>query len=70
METKNTLLARQKDMQSSLEKVKQLIHLIQGIQLTKNATPTDEAVINPTDYMNSPTIEPSPVNCDSNLDTK
>ncbi|XP_078271221.1 PHD finger protein 21Aa isoform X4 [Rhinoraja longicauda] len=70
METKNTLLARQKDMQSSLEKVKQLIHLIQGIQLTKNATPTDEAVNNPTDYMNSPTIEPSPVNCDSNLDTK
>ncbi|XP_051885690.1 PHD finger protein 21Aa isoform X7 [Pristis pectinata] len=70
METKNTLLARQKDMQSSLEKVKRLIHLIQGIQLTKNATPTDEAVNNPTDYMNSPTVEPSPVNCDSNLETK
>ncbi|XP_069752089.1 PHD finger protein 21A-like isoform X5 [Narcine bancroftii] len=70
METKNTLLARQKDMQSSLEKVKHLIHLIQGIQLTKTATPTDEAVNNPTDYMNSPTIEPSPVNCDSNLETK
>ncbi|XP_072905262.1 PHD finger protein 21Aa isoform X3 [Hemitrygon akajei] len=70
METKNTLLARQKDMQSSLEKVKRLIHLIQGIQLTKNDSPTDEAVNNPTDYMNAPTVEPSPVNCDSNLETK
>ncbi|XP_062918283.1 PHD finger protein 21Aa isoform X3 [Mobula hypostoma] len=70
METKNTLLARQKDMQSSLEKVKRLIHLIQGIQLTKSDSPTDEAVNNPTDYMNAPTVEPSPVNCDSNLETK
>ncbi|XP_078404995.1 PHD finger protein 21Aa isoform X6 [Cetorhinus maximus] len=70
METKNTLLARQKDMQTSLEKVKRLIHLIQGIQLTKNATLTDEAINNPTDCMNSPTTASSPVNCDSNAETK
>ncbi|XP_072374946.1 PHD finger protein 21A-like isoform X3 [Scyliorhinus torazame] len=70
METKNTLLARQKDMQSSLEKVKRLIHLIQGIQLSKNATLTDEAINNPTDCMNSPTTASSPVNCDSNSETK
>ncbi|XP_067849765.1 PHD finger protein 21Aa isoform X3 [Heptranchias perlo] len=70
METKNTLLARQKDMQTSLEKVKRLIRLIQGIQLTKNATLTDEANNNPTDCMNSPTAAPSPVNCDSNSETK
>ncbi|XP_038663344.1 PHD finger protein 21A-like isoform X4 [Scyliorhinus canicula] len=70
METKNTLLARQKDMQSSLEKVKRLIHLIQGIQLSKNATLTDQAINNPTDCMNSPTTASSPVNCDSNSETK
>uniref|UniRef100_UPI00398F74BC PHD finger protein 21Aa isoform X4 n=1 Tax=Pristiophorus japonicus TaxID=55135 RepID=UPI00398F74BC len=70
METKNTLLARQKDMQTSLEKVKRLIRLIQGIQLSQNATLTDEAINNPTDCMNSPIAAPSPVNCDSNSETK
>ncbi|XP_067902045.1 PHD finger protein 21Aa isoform X2 [Heterodontus francisci] len=70
METKNTLLARQKDMQTSLEKVKRLIHLIQGIQLSKNATLTDETINNPTDCMTSPTTAPSPVNYDSNSETK
>ncbi|XP_072447908.1 PHD finger protein 21Aa isoform X3 [Chiloscyllium punctatum] len=70
METKNTLLARQKDMQTSLEKVKRLIQLIQGIQLSKNATLTDEMINSPTDCMNSPTTVSSPVNCDSNSETK
>ncbi|XP_060694722.1 PHD finger protein 21Aa isoform X2 [Hemiscyllium ocellatum] len=70
METKNTLLARQKDMQTSLEKVKRLIQLIQGIQLSKNATLTDETINSPTDCMNSPTTVSSPVNCDSNSETK
>ena len=32
---KNTILARQKEMHSSLEKVKQLIRLIHGIDLSK-----------------------------------
>ncbi|XP_048215499.1 PHD finger protein 21A isoform X4 [Perognathus longimembris pacificus] len=35
MEMKNTILARQKEMRSSLEKVKQLIRLIHGIDLSK-----------------------------------
>ncbi|XP_045342636.1 PHD finger protein 21A isoform X25 [Leopardus geoffroyi] len=35
MEMKNTILARQKEMHSSLEKVKQLIRLIHGIDLSK-----------------------------------
>uniref|UniRef100_A0A4W3HSN3 PHD finger protein 21A n=1 Tax=Callorhinchus milii TaxID=7868 RepID=A0A4W3HSN3_CALMI len=62
METKNSLLARQKDMQISLEKVKRLIHLIQGIQLTETTTLTDQDN-HPTDCVNSPTTAPSPVNC-------
>ncbi|XP_042197236.1 PHD finger protein 21A isoform X3 [Callorhinchus milii] len=69
METKNSLLARQKDMQISLEKVKRLIHLIQGIQLTETTTLTDQDN-HPTDCVNSPTTAPSPVNCDSNSETK
>ncbi|XP_060032518.1 PHD finger protein 21A isoform X8 [Erinaceus europaeus] len=36
MEMKNTILARQKEMHSSLEKVKQLIRLIHGIDLSKS----------------------------------
>ncbi|KAM6464445.1 PHD finger protein 21A isoform 6-T8 [Liasis olivaceus] len=36
MEMKNTILAKQKEMHSSLEKVKQLIRLIQGINLSKS----------------------------------
>ncbi|XP_062404847.1 PHD finger protein 21Aa isoform X2 [Sardina pilchardus] len=43
METKNTVLARQKDMQVSLEKVKGLVRLIQGICLP----PLPEAPSNP-----------------------
>ncbi|XP_029419933.1 PHD finger protein 21A isoform X7 [Nannospalax galili] len=35
IEMKNTILARQKEMHSSLEKVKQLIRLIHGIDLSK-----------------------------------
>ncbi|XP_075423640.1 PHD finger protein 21A isoform X6 [Ascaphus truei] len=35
MEMKNSVLSRQKDMHSSLDKVKRLIRLIQGIDLTK-----------------------------------
>ncbi|MEJ1278454.1 PHD finger protein 21A [Cricetulus griseus] len=35
MEMKNTILARQKEMRSSLDKVKQLIRLIHGIDLSK-----------------------------------
>ncbi|KAM4846034.1 PHD finger protein 21A isoform 4-T12 [Thomomys bottae] len=35
MEMKNTILARQKEMRNSLEKVKQLIRLIHGIDLSK-----------------------------------
>ncbi|XP_040836103.1 PHD finger protein 21A isoform X7 [Ochotona curzoniae] len=35
VEMKNTILARQKEMHSSLEKVKQLIRLIHGIDLSK-----------------------------------
>ncbi|XP_006865108.1 PREDICTED: PHD finger protein 21A [Chrysochloris asiatica] len=36
MEMKNTILARQKEMHSSLEKVKQLIRLIHGIDLSRS----------------------------------
>uniref|UniRef100_A0AAZ3Q092 PHD-type domain-containing protein n=1 Tax=Oncorhynchus tshawytscha TaxID=74940 RepID=A0AAZ3Q092_ONCTS len=39
MENKNTILARQRDMHNSLEKVKGLVHLIQGI----NFCPSTEA---------------------------
>ncbi|XP_077066356.1 PHD finger protein 21A isoform X5 [Siphateles boraxobius] len=35
METKNSILARQKEMQSSLEKVKHLVRLIQSFNLTQ-----------------------------------
>ncbi|XP_049746957.1 PHD finger protein 21A isoform X4 [Elephas maximus indicus] len=41
MEMKNTILARQKEMHSSLEKVKQLIRLIHGIDLSR---PVDSEV--------------------------
>ncbi|XP_042608524.1 PHD finger protein 21A-like isoform X6 [Cyprinus carpio] len=36
METKNSILARQKDMQASLDKVKHLVHLIQSFNLTQS----------------------------------
>uniref|UniRef100_A0A8C1VYU5 PHD finger protein 21Ab n=1 Tax=Cyprinus carpio TaxID=7962 RepID=A0A8C1VYU5_CYPCA len=35
METKNSILARQKEMQASLDKVKHLVHLIQSFNLTQ-----------------------------------
>ncbi|XP_041075132.1 PHD finger protein 21A-like isoform X2 [Polyodon spathula] len=78
METKNTILARQKDMQSSLEKVKRLIRLIQGIDFAKSIDTNAEGVSNGTDCVNnknnnSKTSEPSPtpaVNCNSSEDMK
>ncbi|MGH0126032.1 UNVERIFIED_CONTAM: hypothetical protein FKN15_032262 [Acipenser sinensis] len=77
METKNTILARQKDMQSSLEKVKRLIHLIQGIDLAKSIDTNAEGISNGTDCVvnnnNNKTSEPSPppaVNCNSSEDMK
>ncbi|XP_059392370.1 PHD finger protein 21A-like isoform X2 [Carassius carassius] len=36
METKNSILARQKEMQASLDKVKHLVHLIQSFNLTQS----------------------------------
>ncbi|XP_051979443.1 PHD finger protein 21A-like isoform X5 [Xyrauchen texanus] len=36
METKNSILARQKEMQASLEKVKHLVHLIQSFNLSQS----------------------------------
>ncbi|KAM7002257.1 PHD finger protein 21A isoform 2-T2 [Tautogolabrus adspersus] len=41
METKNTILARQKDMQMSLDKVKHLIRLIQAFNFNKALAETD-----------------------------
>ncbi|KAK1159694.1 hypothetical protein AOXY_G21074 [Acipenser oxyrinchus oxyrinchus] len=80
METKNTILARQKDMQSSLEKVKRLIHLIQGIDLAKSIDTNAEGISNGTDCVNNnnnnnnnKTSEPSPppaVNCNGSEDMK
>ncbi|XP_033909199.1 PHD finger protein 21A-like isoform X3 [Acipenser ruthenus] len=76
METKNTILARQKDMQSSLEKVKRLIRLIQGIDLAKSIDTNAEGISNGTDCVvvnNNKTSEPSPppaVNCNSSEDMK
>ncbi|KAL4622903.1 PHD finger protein 21A isoform X1 [Arapaima gigas] len=51
METKNTILARQKEMQSSLEKVKGLVRLIQGTDLQQPLKPEipDSAERNATD---------------------
>ncbi|XP_064423194.1 PHD finger protein 21Aa isoform X2 [Latimeria chalumnae] len=75
MEMKNTILARQKEMQSSLEKVKQLIRLIQGIDLTKSIITegSSETLTNGTDCVNNanastlvtePSLSPA-VNCSS-----
>ncbi|MBN3320728.1 PF21A protein, partial [Atractosteus spatula] len=51
METKNTMLARQKEMQASLEKVKRLFRLVQGTQGPKPAESAQDAegVANGTD---------------------
>lgn len=83
MEMKNTILAKQKEMHSSLEKVKQLIHLIQGINLSKpiNSEGSSVAAIsNGMDSSNNanaatPTLASSPsqscmVNCNKGNETK
>ncbi|XP_066556720.1 PHD finger protein 21Aa isoform X2 [Amia ocellicauda] len=54
METKNTILARQKEMQASLEKVKRLVRLIQGIDLIKSLeSANSEGIANGTDCVSS-----------------
>ncbi|XP_053141509.1 PHD finger protein 21A isoform X4 [Hemicordylus capensis] len=55
MEMKNTILAKQKEMHSSLEKVKQLIRLIQGINLSKpiNSEGSSVAISNGMDSTNN-----------------
>ncbi|XP_074853666.1 PHD finger protein 21A isoform X4 [Carettochelys insculpta] len=82
MEMKNTILAKQKEMHSSLEKVKQLIRLIQGIDLSKpiNSEVNSVAISNGMDSTNSAnaatsTPAPSPsqscmVNCNKSDETK
>ncbi|KAM9239591.1 PHD finger protein 21A isoform 5-T5 [Leptosomus discolor] len=82
MEMKNTILAKQKEMHSSLEKVKQLIRLIQGIDLSKpiNSEVNSVAISNSMDSTNNTnaatsTLAPSPsqscmVNCNKGDETK
>ncbi|XP_010142148.1 PREDICTED: PHD finger protein 21A-like [Buceros rhinoceros silvestris] len=82
MEMKNTILAKQKEMHSSLEKVKQLIRLIQGIDLSKpiNSEVNSVAISNGMDSTNNTsaatsTLAPSPsqscmVNCTKDDETK
>ncbi|XP_028583084.2 PHD finger protein 21A isoform X6 [Podarcis muralis] len=83
MEMKNTILAKQKEMHSSLEKVKQLIRLIQGINLSKpiNSEGSSVAISNGMDSTNSakaaaastPASSPSQscmVNCTKGDETK
>ncbi|XP_054131208.1 PHD finger protein 21A isoform X3 [Molothrus aeneus] len=82
MEMKNTILAKQKEMHSSLEKVKQLIRLIQGIDLSKpiNSEVNSVAISNGMDSTNNTnaatsTLAPSPsqscmVNCNKGDETK
>ncbi|KAM6131292.1 PHD finger protein 21A isoform 5-T5 [Pterocles gutturalis] len=82
MEMKNTNLAKQKEMHSSLEKVKQLIRLIQGIDLSKpiNSEVNSVAISNGMDSTNNTnaagsTLAPSPaqscmVNCSKGDETK
>ncbi|XP_010121541.1 PREDICTED: PHD finger protein 21A [Chlamydotis macqueenii] len=82
MEMKNTILAKQKEMHSSLEKVKQLIRLIQGIDLSKpiNSDVNSVAISNGMDSTNNTnaatsTLAPSPsqscmVNCNKGDETK
>ena len=47
METKNTILARQKEMQLSLEKVKHLIRLIQAFNFNQTLAETEAKDISP-----------------------
>lgn len=82
MEMKNTILAKQKEMHSSLEKVKQLIRLIQGIDLSKpiNSEVNSVAISNGMDSTNNTnaatsTLALSPsqscmVNCNKGDETK
>ncbi|XP_012817564.1 PHD finger protein 21A isoform X2 [Xenopus tropicalis] len=60
MDMKNSILSRQKDMHSSLEKVKSLIRLIQDIDLTKpvNSEVTSNHSQDCTATANSPLPEP------------
>ncbi|XP_028811792.1 PHD finger protein 21Aa isoform X1 [Denticeps clupeoides] len=60
METKNTVLARQKDMHNSLEKVKALVCLIQGIDLP----PLPEAPLAPDAMTNGESHDGSADNTD------
>lgn len=66
METKNSVLARQKDMQVSLEKVKGVVRLIQGISLP----PLPDAPSEPIGIANGQTEHPSSehTDCDSLCD--
>ncbi|XP_066439508.1 PHD finger protein 21A isoform X5 [Eleutherodactylus coqui] len=63
MEMKNSILSRQKDMHSSLDKVKRLIRLIQDIDLTKpiNSEVTPNHSQDCTATANSPLPDPNPV---------
>ncbi|XP_045147019.1 PHD finger protein 21A isoform X5 [Echinops telfairi] len=81
MEMKNTILARQKEMHGSLEKVKQLIRLIHGIDLSRpvDSEATVGAIANGPDCTppaNAATPAPSPssqsctVNCNPGEETK
>ncbi|XP_037756074.1 PHD finger protein 21A isoform X9 [Chelonia mydas] len=82
MEMKNTILAKQKEMHSSLEKVKQLVRLIQGIDLSKsiNSEVNSVAISNgmdSTNNANAATSTPAPapsqscmVNCNKGDETK
>ncbi|XP_013369490.1 PREDICTED: PHD finger protein 21A isoform X7 [Chinchilla lanigera] len=75
MEMKNTILARQKEMHSSLEKVKQLIRLIHGIDLSKpvDSEATVGAISNGPDCTppasasaSTPTPSPTSQSCTAN----
>ncbi|XP_070616457.1 PHD finger protein 21A isoform X3 [Erythrolamprus reginae] len=82
MEMKNTILAKQKEMHSSLEKVKQLICLIQGINLSKsiNSEGSSAAISNGMDSASNVTAATSApassasqscmVNCKKGNETK
>lgn len=74
MEMKNTILARQKEMRSSLDKVKQLIRLIHGIDLSKpvDSEATVGALSNgpdctpPANAASTPAPSPSSQSCTAN----
>ncbi|XP_063145736.1 PHD finger protein 21A isoform X4 [Candoia aspera] len=82
MEMKNTILAKQKEMHSSLEKVKQLIRLIQGINLSKSINSEGgsgaisngmDSTSNMTAATSTPASSPSQscmVNCKKGSETK